>query len=212
MNETPCRNLFLESAFASKPWLCCGTDSSNFAFCSEAPVCSMRRAQFGRGAAQHELMAFGFYSRVFVFLGACMPQKGPCFPPHGGSCLPAAGGCVAEVRSVCTILSTSKRRNMPSKHQILGDGACFYHSAFQTGGGICPCLNGTSVPTGTLLLWSVLDILLCCWALLSFMVALRKGGRGVSFVWWSQYWMYWTVNGCVLLPQWGMMLKWRAGL
>lgn len=65
---------------------------------------------------------------------------------------PAAGGCVAEARSVCTPLSTPGRRNMPSKHQTLGGGAHLYHSAFQTGGHMCPCLNGTSVPTGTLLL------------------------------------------------------------
>lgn len=138
MSECPCRNPFLESVFASKPWLCWSTKGSNFAFCSEAPCATQRRAQIGRGAAQHELMALGFYSRVFVFLGTCMPQKGPCLPhlpPHGGSCLP--GGRVAEVRSVCPLLSMSQRRNMPSKHQIRGDGARLYHCAFQTGGGMC---------------------------------------------------------------------------
>lgn len=65
--------------------------------------------------------------------------------------LPGAGGCVAEVRSVCILLSTSVRRNVPSKHQTLGGGAHLYHSAFQTGGRVCPCLNGTPVPAGTLL-------------------------------------------------------------
>lgn len=41
---------------------------------------------------------------------------------------------MAEVRSVCILLSTSVRRNVPSKHQTLGGGAHLYHSAFQTGG------------------------------------------------------------------------------
>lgn len=40
--------------------------------------------------------------------------------------------------------------HMPSKHQTLGGG--LDHSAFQTGGHMCPCLNGTPIPAGTLLL------------------------------------------------------------
>lgn len=153
MGETPCRNCFLESVFASKPWLCWSIESSNFAFCPAAPVCNESPVWERRGAAQCEFMALDFYRRVFVFLGTCGPQNGPWWlrlALHGGSCLvdpPAAGGWVAEARSVCTPFSASRRRNMTSKHQTLGGGTHLYHSVFQTGGHMCPCLNGIPVPT-----------------------------------------------------------------
>lgn len=60
--------------------------------------------------------------------------------------------CGRGEECVCILLSTSVRRNVPSKHQTLGGGAHLYHSAFQTGGRMCPRLNGTPVPAGTLLL------------------------------------------------------------
>lgn len=220
MGETLWRSLFLESAFVSKPWHCWSREGSDFAFCPEAPVCNKSPVR-ERRAAQHEFNVFGFLQE-----SVCVPWDTQATKRSMTAMSSATWRILPHWSFWCWWLCGrgeecvyTSFNNCEEKHAQQAPDPWRWCSP------LLPCISewwlhmsifkwDTSTNWGPppLIISEYFDLLLHS---SEFYGGTKKTRKGVLVLFGgvnTKCVFSWAVKGQVLLAQWGMMLKWGAGL